>query len=430
MGAAMVQGGTDTRPESGRIDVLYSLRMYPAFRVLFGTTLTTNAAFWMWSLLIGWLALLLTDSPFFVGLTGFLNGIPMLIVSLPAGVLIDRFDRRAVLLLAQIVVALVTVVLVLFLWLDWLRPWQLLLAAFLSGSGMAFVFATRSALVANLVGREALANAVALTSTAQNAPRIVGPAMAGPLVGAIGLTGAFAVCAVFQVASVAITARLPRVVPAGRGGTFWRSFVEGLQTVWRREQLLALMALAALPTLLIFPYMNFLPVFARDELGLGATGLGILMALNGLGAVAGSVAVAARRRIGESPRVLVISVLAFALTVFAFAHAPAAWLAGVFLLLAGGAGAVYMASTNTLLQLAVDDSIRGRVLSVYLLTWGLLPVGTLPAGAIADTWGAPLAVTVLTLVAIAAIVLVALRFPVLRHSALVAERAQAATRVR
>ncbi|MCS7255774.1 MAG: MFS transporter, partial [Thermomicrobium sp.] len=101
-----------------------------------------------------------------------------------------------------------------------------------------------------------------------------------------------------------------------------------------------------------------------------------------------------------------------------------------FLLLAGGAGAVYMASTNTLLQLAVDDSIRGRVLSVYLLTWGLLPVGTLPAGAIADTWGAPLAVTVLTLVAIAAIVLVALRFPVLRHSALVAERAQAATRVR
>ncbi|GBD18898.1 Enterobactin exporter EntS [bacterium HR27] len=426
----MVQGGTDTRPESGRIDVLYSLRMYPAFRVLFGTTLTTNAAFWMWSLLIGWLALLLTDSPFFVGLTGFLNGIPMLIVSLPAGVLIDRFDRRAVLLLAQIVVALVTVVLVVFLWFDWLRPWQLLLAAFLSGSGMAFVFATRSALVANLVGREALANAVALTSTAQNAPRIVGPAVAGPLVGAIGLTGAFAVCASFQVVSVVITARLPRVVPAGRGGTFWRSFVEGLETVWRREHLLALMALAALPTLLIFPYTNFLPVFARDELGLGATGLGILMALNGIGAVVGSVTVAARRRIGESPRVLVISVLAFALTVFAFAHAPAAWLAGVFLLLAGGAGAVYMASTNTLLQLAVDDNIRGRVLSVYLLTWGLLPVGTLPAGAIADAWGAPLAVTVLTLAAIVAIVLVTLRFPVLRHSALVAERAQAATRVR
>jgi len=426
----MAQDGRDERSPGDRIDVLYSLRVYPGFRLLFGTTLATNAAFWMWSLLAGWLALVLTDSPFFVGLTGFLNGIPMLIVSLPAGVLIDRFDRRLVLLAAQVVVALVTVALVALLWLGRLQPWQLLVASFLSGAGMAFVFATRSALVANLVGREALANAVALTSTAQNAPRIVGPALAGPLVGAIGLTGAFAVCALFQVLSALITSRLPRVLPAGRSGTFWRSFVEGLETVWHREHLLALMALAMLPTLLIFPYMNFLPVFARDELGLGATGLGILMALNGLGAVVGSVLVAARRRVGESPRILVASVLAFACAVFAFAHAPVVWLAGGFLFLAGATGAVYMASTNTLLQLAVDDRIRGRVLSVYLLTWGLLPVGTLPAGAIADAWGAPLAVTLLTALAIVAIVLVALRFPVLRHSTLVSERVRAATRAR
>jgi MFS family permease len=154
------------------------------------------------------------------------------------------------------------------------------------------------------------------------------------------------------------------------------------------------------------------------------------MALNGLGAVVGSVLVAARRRVGESPRILVASVLAFACAVFAFAHAPVVWLAGGFLFLAGATGAVYMASTNTLLQLAVDDRIRGRVLSVYLLTWGLLPVGTLPAGAIADAWGAPLAVTLLTALAIVAIVLVALRFPVLRHSTLVSERVQAATRAR
>ncbi len=425
----MTQESSDSRVHR-RIDVLYSLRVYPAFRLLFGTTLATNAAFWMWSLLAGWLALVLTDSAFFVGLTGFLHGIPLLIVSLPAGVLIDRFDRRTVLLVAHIVVSIVTVGLVVLLWLEWLRPWQLLVATFLSGAGMAFVFATRSALVANLVGREALANAVALTSTAQNAPRIVGPALAGPLVGAIGLTGAFAVCAFFQVLSVAITSRLPRIVPAGSSRSFWRSFLEGLHTVWRREQLLALMALAALPTLLIFPYMNFLPVFARDELGLGATGLGILMALNGLGAVVGSVVVAARRQIGESPRVLVASVLAFALTVFAFANASVAWLAGLFLLLAGVVGAIYMAATNTLLQLAVEDSIRGRVLSVYLLTWGLLPIGTLPAGAIADAWGAPAAVTVLTSLALVAIVVVALRFPVLRHPHLAGERARAATRAR
>ncbi|WP_448574568.1 MFS transporter [Thermomicrobium sp.] len=407
---------------SERRGILYSLRTYPAFRLLFGTTLTTNAAFWMWSLLIGWLALVLTDSPFFVGLTGFLNGIPMLVVSLPAGVLIDRLDRRLVLLAAQVVVALVTVGLVLLLWLERLEPWQLLLAAFVSGAGMAVVFTTRSALVANLVRREALANAVALISTAQNAPRIVGPALAGPLVGAVGLTGAFAVCALFQVASVGITWRLPAVRPVGNRSPFWGAFVEGLVAVWRREQLLALMALATLPTLLIFPYMNLLPVFARDELGLGATGLGVLMALNGLGAVIGSVAVAARREWGESPRVLVATVLLFAAAVFAFAQTSVPWLAAAFLSIAGVMGAVYMATTNTLLQLAVEDDIRGRVLSVYLLTWGLLPIGTLPAGAVADRWGAPLAVSLLVVLAVLAIGAVALRFPLLRRPSLVSEQ--------
>jgi MFS family permease len=402
--------------------ILHSLRTYPAFRLLFGTTLTTNAAFWMWSLLIGWLALVLTDSPFFVGLTGFLNGIPMLLVSLPAGVLIDRVDRRLVLFVAQVVVALATVSLVLLLWLERLTPWQLLLAAFVSGAGMAVVFTTRSALVANLVGREALANAVALISTAQNAPRIVGPALAGPLVSAFGLTGAFAVCALFQVASVGITWRLPAVRPSGNRSPFWGAFVEGLVTVWRREQLLALMALATLPTLLFFPYMNLLPVFARDELGLGATGLGVLMALNGLGAVIGSVAVAARREWGESPRVLVATVLLFAAAVFAFAQTSVPWLAAAFLSIAGVMGAVYMATTNTLLQLAVEDEIRGRVLSVYLLTWGLLPIGTLPAGAVADHWGAPLAVSLLVVLAVLAIGVVALRFPLLRRSSLVSEQ--------
>lgn len=199
--------------------------------------------------------------------------------------------------------------------------------------------------------------------------------------------------------------------------------------VWRREQLLALMVLAALPTLLLFPYMNFLPVFARDELGVGATGLGILMALNGLGAVIGSVAVAARRHIGESPRVLVVSVGLFATAVLAFAQAPFAWLAGLFLFAAGVTGAVYMAATNTLLQLTVEDTVRGRVYSVYLLTWGLLPLGTLPAGALADTWGAPLAVSVLALLAVVAVGVVTLRFPILWRSSLWVERSRTAPHV-
>ncbi|MFN3336010.1 MAG: MFS transporter, partial [Thermomicrobium sp.] len=110
-------------------------------------------------------------------------------------------------------------------------------------------------------------------------------------------------------------------------------------------------------------------------------------------------------------------------------HAPVAWLAALFLLMAGVTGALYMAATNTLLQLAVEDTVRGRVYSVYLLTWGLLPIGTLPAGVVADAWGAPLAVSVLTVLAMLAIGLVTLRFPVLRQSTLWSERSRTAPHI-
>uniref|UniRef100_A0A831X778 MFS transporter n=1 Tax=Thermorudis peleae TaxID=1382356 RepID=A0A831X778_9BACT len=166
--------------------ILHSLQVYPGFRVLFFTTVATNASFWMWQLVIGWLALVLTDSPFFVGLVGFLGGIPMLLVSLPAGVVIDQVDRRLVLLLAQVSVTLVVAAVTFMFWRGWLAPWHLLVGVFLAGTAMSFVFPTRNAMVADLVERNDLANAVALNSAGQNAPRVIGPALAGPLALVIG----------------------------------------------------------------------------------------------------------------------------------------------------------------------------------------------------------------------------------------------------
>ena len=394
--------------------VLHSLRVYPGFRVLFSTTVATNASFWMWQLVTGWLALVLTDSAFFVGLVGFLGGIPMLLVSLPAGVVIDRVDRRLVLLLAQVSVTLVIAAVTFMLWRGWLAPWHLLVAVFLAGTAMSFVFPTRNAMVADLVERSDLANAVALNSAGQNAPRVIGPALAGPLVGGIGITATLALCALLQIASVAISWHLPARPPRRVPRPLLASFTEGLSVIRRSEYLLALLVLAALPTMLIMPYTNLLPVFARDELGLGSGGLGVLMALGGLGGLCGALTVAGLKALGESPRMLLLSLLGFGLAVIAFAHSPVAWLATLFLFLAGFASSIYMSANNTLLQLHVDDEVRGRVLSVYLLTWGLLPFGTLPAGTIADAWGAPAAVTILTLLALAAVGLTALRFPILR----------------
>lgn len=392
--------------------VLHSLRAYPGFRILFGSTLGTNSAFWMWNIAAGWLALEMTNSPFFVGLTGFLGGIPTLIFSIPGGVILDRVDRRLVLLLAQGMVTVVASVVALLLMFDRMLPWHLLIAAFLNGTAMAFVFPTRNALVANLVPAHDLANAVALNAAGQNATRVVGPALAGPLIASLGVVGTFFACTASQVAAFVITLKLPsaRPSPSAVRRTLWGSLIEGLSVIWRSEYLTGLMILAAVPTMLVMPYSNLLPVFAEHELGIGASGLGLLMAVNGAGAVLASLLVAGWRRLTDLPGVQVWTAAGFATVVLAFSWTPSPLLASVLTFMAGALSAIYLAVNNTKIHLSVDDSVRGLVLGVYLLTWGLLPVGTLPAGAIANRYGAPVAMTVLTLLALALILLTTLRF--------------------
>jgi len=201
-----------------------------------------------------------------------------------------------------------------------------------------------------------------------------------------------------------------RPSPSAVRRTLWGSLIEGLSVIWRSEYLTGLMILAAVPTMLVMPYSNLLPVFAEHELRIGATGLGLLMAVNGAGAVLASLLVAGWRRLTELPGVQVWTAAGFATVVLAFSWTPSPLLACCFTFLAGALSAIYLAVNNTKIHLSVDDSVRGRVLGVYLLTWGLLPVGTLPAGAIANRYGAPVAMTVLTILALALILLTALRF--------------------
>lgn len=416
--------------ESDAASVWHSFRVYPGFRTLFYSTLATNSAFWMWNIAAGWLALILTDSPFFVGLTGFLGGIPMLVFALPGGVLVDRFDRRRILLAAQAAVLVIATTVSVLLLSDRLQPWHLLAAAFANGAAMSFVFPTRNALVANLVPSRHLANAVALNAAGQNSTRVIGPALAGPMIAALGITGTFLACAAVQALAMLVTTRLPSAAPGPSAArrTLWGSLTEGLVVIWRSEYLTGLVILAAVPTMFLLPYSNLLPVFARDEMGIGATGLGVLMASNGLGAVAGSLLVAGWRRLVEQPGVLIWSAGGFGLVVLAFALTPNPLLAGVLIFVAGVISAVYMAINNTKIQLSVDDSVRGRVLGVYLLTWGLLPVGTLPAGAVADVYGAPAAVAGMSVLALTLIALSAARFPSLLRAGPAVSAAELPTR--
>jgi hypothetical protein len=178
--------------------------------------------------------------------------------------------------------------------------------------------------------------------------------------------------------------------------------------------LIGLILLATATTVLVMPYITLMPVFARDELGLGATGLGVLMACTGLGSVAGALFVARSRRLASWPGVQVITAAGFAVLVLAFAITPVVVPAAVLLFAAGLISASFMAINQTVLQLKVEDEVRGRVLSIYLLTWGMLPLGQLPLGALADKIGAPMATALACVAALACIVLITLRFPALR----------------
>jgi MFS family permease len=376
--------------------MLNSVNIYPAFRLLLIGTLGTNTAFWMYQVAVGWLALEMTDSPFFVGLTGFVSGIPMLLISLPAGVLIDRYDCRIVLLLAQAGVMIVAAIFALLVGIGTMHPWTMLILVAAYGSAMSFVFPSRTTIVPSLVDRADLTNAIALNAATQNLTRVVGPSLAGVLIAVIGVSGTFAVAAILQIGALYTTWGLPRSLDdrAARGKMAWSSLMVGFRIVLADRFLTMLILMALAPTVLVMPYINLMPVFARDEMGLGSAGLGILLAAVGLGSVAGALSIARSARLRDWQHAQVVTAITFGAVVMAFALTPSVHLALPLLFVAGWTSAAYLALNQTVLQLHVDDAVRGRVISVYMLTWGMLPVGQLLVGTLADITGTPAAVAI------------------------------------
>lgn len=391
--------------------MMASVRAYPAFRLLLIGTLATNSAFWMYQVAVGWLALELTNSPAFVGLAGFVSGIPLLLLALPAGVLIDRFDGRVVLLLGQVGVMVVSAVFAVLVRLDVVEPWVLLVLVACYGSVMSFVFPSRTTMVPSLVERKDLSNAVALNSATQNMTRVVGPSLAGVLIAVVGVSGTFAVAAALQIAALATTHRLPRGAAGrpGRGRMGWSGMTLGFRVVLASLFLTTLILLALAPTVLVMPYITMMPVFARDVLDLGATGLGLLLAATGLGNVAGALSVARWERLRSWRDAQVIMAAAFSALVLLFAVTPVVVVAGALLFAVGWTSAVYLALNQTALQLNVDDAVRGRVFSVYLMTWGMLPVGQLAVGTLTRLTGTPAAVVCACTLSLVCIALIARR---------------------
>lgn len=395
-----------------RPGMLHSLQVYPDFRMLMVGTLATNTAFWMYLVAVGWLALDLTDSASFVGLAGFAGGIPVLVLSIPAGVLIDRYDGRRVLLGAQAGVMLFALGFAAAITFDLIRPWLVLLLAFCYGSAMSFVFPARSTIVPSLVSRQDMTNAVALNSAVQNVTRVIGPSVAGILIATTGIGATFAFAAALQVFALVSTFKLPSntASPTRRQPVTRSSLTVGFAVIARSPFLTGLVLLALAPTILVMPYLNMMPVFARDILEVGSDGLGLLLAATGTGTVVGALLVARSGALQESASAQFIMVMLFTTFVILFAIIEHFALAMTLLFLAGMMSAAWLALNQTAVQLSVDDEVRGRVLSVYMMTWGVLPVGQLFVGMLAGATGPGPAVVVSCLMSAVCVVLIRFRF--------------------
>jgi len=368
-----------------------SLVRFPTFRRLWLAALAGSAGQWMQQVALGWLALTMTDSPSFVGIVAFTAGLPFLVVSPLGGSLIDRFDRRKLMLACQALATLVALVVAADVISGRVAPWHLVVAAFLTGSLQALLGPTQQSLVPTLVDRTALTNAIGLMSAGQNMTRVAGPSLAGVIIGALGVGPTFLV----QAGAVALafvlvkSLALPRRAP---GGASPRGVLDGIRLIAARPDLRALFLLAALPAVLIFPYVGFLNVFARDVLRIGAEGLGVLMAASGSGAVVGALVVAGRGRAEGVGRWLLAGTLAYGFVIMAMTLSRTLWLTLPLLFLAGFLGASFMSGNNAVIQHRISDDIRGRVMGAYLLTWGLMPLGALPLGLVAERIGTPAAV--------------------------------------
>lgn len=391
----VAEDADSTRSGADRQTLFSAISHYPTFRRLWYSAVGASAAQWMQTTALGWLALELTDSKSFVGLVAFMAGVPFLLVSVPAGAILDRFDRRRILMTSQIVAAAVACVVAVDVISGFVQPWHLLVAAFCNGALQAVLTPTQQALVPRLVPRDALTNAVGLLSAGQNMTRIVGPSLAGAVIGFIGTGETFIIQAAVLLTALYLiaTSRFPVVQrPAKIVGN--RSMFDGLQLVFRRDDLRGLLLLTSIPSLLVFPYMSFMPVFARDVLKIGPTGLGLLMGSSGLGAVIGSLMVASNRWRRSSGWWLLGMTIVYGLVVAGMTFSRTVFLTCPLLALGSLIGSNFMGASNALVQHRVSDDVRGRVMGAYTLTFGLMPLGAMPMGIIADHIGAPGAIAI------------------------------------
>jgi len=372
-----------------------SLKYYN-YRLWFYGQIVSLVGTWMQSTAQGYLVYQLTGSPAYLGLVGFIGGLPSLLFTLLGGVAADRLPRRNLLVVTQTAMMILAFILAALTFANLVQPWHILILAFLLGVANAFDAPARVSFVLELVTREDMTNAIALNSTMFNIATVVGPSVAGLTYAALGPDWCFTLNGISFIAVIValLLMRLKPFVPPPRHGSTLNDLTVGLRYVFADRLILTLTGSAGLVGILALGMMTLLPAWAKDILHGDVTTNGWLIAARGVGSLIGALMLASfgKRKI----RGKLWTIGSFVMPVLLFFFGLVFWLPFSLIALVGLGWSVMLVinNNNAMIQSRVEDDVRGRVMSVYTLVFfGAMPLGSLIAGAVAEKFGEPLTVT-------------------------------------
>ncbi len=369
---------------------------------------------WIQTVAQSWLVFELTHSAFLLGLVGFLSAIPIFAISLFAGVVTDRINKKIILLFTQNIFMVLAFILAVLTQYRIITTWQIMFIALLNGTVMAFDAPARQAVVVELVGKDKLLNGIALNSAAFNSARIIGPALAGIFISVIGMSGCFYVNGIsFLAVILALLAIKINGIPKRETkAEMMRELMEGLTFIRQNRIILILIIIVGITSLFGISYVILMPIFADRILKVGAKGLGMLMSSAGLGALAAALFLAGLGDFKYKGKLLIVSLMLFSASLIAFAVSKSYLLSLGTLLFIGFSSVSSISLINTMLQTLVPDRLRGRIMSAFMFTFaGIMPFGNLFAGALAHVWGVSWAVALGGFICGVSFLIINWRFP-------------------
>ncbi len=389
---------TKESTESARFAFAFRALGSRNYRLFFAGQGISLIGTWMQQIAMIWLVYRLTHSALLLGVVGFAGQIPTFLVAPFAGVLADRWNRHRTIVVTQTLSLLQAATLAILVLTETAEVWHLVVLAVILGTINAFDMPARQSFIVQMIERKKdLANAIALNSAMVTATRLIGPSIAGILIGAFGEGICFLVNAISYVAVIAALLAMRVAPPPARpaNGRMIDGLREGFAYVAGFAPVRDILLLLALIGFMGMPFHILMPVFAKDVLGGGAHTLGFLMGATGLGSLVGAVYLAMRKSIRGFGRIITAAAMVFGVGLIAFSLSHVVWLSMILAFVAGLGMMAQMACSNTVIQTIVDDDKRGRVMSLFTMAFiGMAPFGSLFAGALASRIGAPLTLAI------------------------------------